>query len=74
MTAHGKPLEVVPYGETFIPQDVFDEYVTSLRSVYRADKYHLLDFNCNTFSAQVIDFLVSGAVPPHIQSKECTRN
>jgi len=41
------PLKVVQLGETHIDKATFDEYLQSLREVYTAEKYHLLDFNCN---------------------------
>lgn len=33
-TAHGRPLEIVDIGETFLPLEVVVEYIDSLRSVY----------------------------------------
>lgn len=30
-------------------------------------QYHLLDFNCNHFSNDVIGFLTGGSIPPHIK-------
>ncbi|KAJ3052534.1 hypothetical protein HK097_006100 [Rhizophlyctis rosea] len=55
-------------GHTQIPQDVFLEYIDTLRGVWTADKYHLLDNNCNSFSNEVCNFLVGKNIPPHITS------
>lgn len=33
-TQHGRPLEVIDMGETFLPLEVVVEYIDSLRSVY----------------------------------------
>lgn len=33
-TQHGRPLEVVDMGETYLPLEVFVEYLESLRSEY----------------------------------------
>ncbi|KAI9244897.1 PPPDE putative peptidase domain-containing protein [Sporodiniella umbellata] len=65
-TQHGKPLQVVDIGETYLPEDVVMEYVDSLRPVYTAEKYHLLDFNCNTFSNDLCQFLCGQDIPAHI--------
>ncbi|KAK4511413.1 uncharacterized protein ATC70_012628 [Mucor velutinosus] len=65
-TQHGRPLEIVDMGQTFLPLEVVVEYIDSLRSVYSAEKYHLLDFNCNTFSNDLCQFLVGKTIPSHI--------
>ncbi|KAG1144086.1 hypothetical protein G6F37_008694 [Rhizopus arrhizus] len=65
-TQHGSPLQMIDIGETFLPQDVVIEYIDSLRSVYTAEKYHLLDFNCNTFSNDLCQFLCGKDIPAHI--------
>ncbi|GAN08824.1 thioredoxin family protein [Mucor ambiguus] len=65
-TQHGRPLEIIDMGETFLPLEVVVEYIDSLRSVYTAEKYHLLDFNCNTFSNDLCQFLVGKTIPTHI--------
>ncbi|KAI9468956.1 MAG: PPPDE putative peptidase domain-containing protein [Benjaminiella poitrasii] len=63
---HGQPLEIIEIGETYLPKEVVTEYVQSLYSVYTADKYHLLDFNCNTFSNDLCQFLCGKTIPTHI--------
>ncbi|KAI8888458.1 DUF862-domain-containing protein [Backusella circina FSU 941] len=65
-TMHGRPLEMIDMGETFLPLEVFVEYLDSQRSIYTAEKYHLLDFNCNTFSNDVCQFLTGKGIPGHI--------
>ncbi|KAL7334864.1 hypothetical protein PS15p_200430 [Mucor circinelloides] len=67
-TQHGHPLEVIDIGETFLPLEVVVEYIESLRSVYTAEKYHLLDFNCNTFSNDLCQFLCGKTIPSHISN------
>ncbi|KAF9516513.1 hypothetical protein BS47DRAFT_1340874 [Hydnum rufescens UP504] len=64
---HGNPLEIVDMGETEIDEATYDEYIDELRGHYTADKYHLLDFNCNSFTNDVIGFLTGGSIPPHIK-------
>ncbi|KAI8346380.1 PPPDE putative peptidase domain-containing protein [Choanephora cucurbitarum] len=67
-THHGQPLQVIDIGETHLPEEVVTDYINSLRSVYTAEKYHLLDFNCNTFSNDVCQFLCGQSIPSHITS------
>ncbi|KAI9484947.1 PPPDE putative peptidase domain-containing protein [Zychaea mexicana] len=62
----GPPLQVIDMGETFLPQEVLIEYIESQRSVFTAEKYHLLDFNCNTFSNSLCQFLTGSNIPKHI--------
>ncbi|KAJ3277921.1 hypothetical protein HDU79_002017 [Rhizoclosmatium sp. JEL0117] len=53
-------------GETQIPEEVYWEYIDSLREFWTADKYHLFDNNCNSFSNEVCQFLVGREIPKHI--------
>ncbi|KXS17388.1 DUF862-domain-containing protein [Gonapodya prolifera JEL478] len=63
---HGTPIEILPMGYTQLPREVFFEYLQEMRSVYTADKYHLLDNNCNNFTNEVCQFLVGRTIPSHI--------
>lgn len=45
---HGNPLKVVELGKTHLDRETFQDYLDSLHEVYKPEKYHLLDFNCNT--------------------------
>ncbi|KAF9183419.1 hypothetical protein BGZ51_004037 [Haplosporangium sp. Z 767] len=67
-TMHGQPMEQIDMGETEIPQEVFMEFMDNMRETYTADAYHLLDNNCNNFSNDVCQFLVSKAIPSNIAS------
>ncbi|KAI8144269.1 PPPDE putative peptidase domain-containing protein [Fennellomyces sp. T-0311] len=62
----GQPLEIVDMGETYLPEEVVIEYIESQRSVFTPEKYHLLDFNCNTFSNSLCQFLTGSNIPKHI--------
>ncbi|KAL1722832.1 PPPDE putative peptidase domain-containing protein [Schizophyllum commune] len=64
---HGQPLEVIDMGETAIDEETFNEYLEEMRQHYTADKYHLLDFNCNSFTNDVIGFLTGGSIPERIR-------
>ncbi|KAJ8652244.1 hypothetical protein O0I10_012152 [Lichtheimia ornata] len=67
-THHGQPLEIIDMGETYLPPEVVLEYIESQRSVFTPEKYHLLDFNCNTFSESMCQFLTGKSIPSHITS------
>ncbi|WRT63703.1 uncharacterized protein IL334_000626 [Kwoniella shivajii] len=66
MTHHGKPLHVIEMGETEIDQSDFDEYLKSLGEMYTPSKYHLIEFNCNHFTADLVGFLTGREIPSWI--------
>ncbi|CDO71680.1 hypothetical protein BN946_scf184915.g24 [Trametes cinnabarina] len=67
MSHHGKPLHIIDMGETAIDEETFNEYLAEMRNHYTADKYHLLDFNCNSFTNDCIGFLTGGSIPSWIK-------
>jgi thiol-disulfide isomerase/thioredoxin len=66
ITPYGAPVEKISMGQTMIPPDVFWEYIETMKTIWTADKYHLLDNNCNSFSDEVCQFLVGSGIPKHI--------
>ncbi|KAF8073406.1 PPPDE putative peptidase domain-containing protein [Lyophyllum atratum] len=64
---HGSPLQVVDMGETSTDEETFNEYLTEMEDHYTADKYHLLDFNCNSFTNDLVGFLTGGSIPEYIK-------
>ncbi|KAJ9110652.1 hypothetical protein QFC19_001481 [Naganishia cerealis] len=68
LESHGQPVRQIDCGVTEIPEEMFDEYLDDLRSSYTASKYHLLDFNCNSFTADVVGFLTGNEIPEWITS------
>ncbi|OCH87713.1 DUF862-domain-containing protein [Obba rivulosa] len=64
---HGRPLQIVDMGETAIDEETFQEYLTEMRQHYTAEKYHLLDFNCNSFTNDCIGFLTGESIPAWIK-------
>ncbi|KAJ7758548.1 PPPDE putative peptidase domain-containing protein [Mycena maculata] len=64
---HGQPLQVVDLGETAIDEDTWNEYLDEMRDHYTADKYHLLDFNCNSFTNDCAGFLTGGSIPSFVK-------
>lgn len=63
---YGTPVQSIDMGETQIPLEIFSEYMDHMMTVWTADKYHLLDNNCNSFSDEVCQFLVGTGIPSHI--------
>ncbi|KIM42944.1 hypothetical protein M413DRAFT_443767 [Hebeloma cylindrosporum] len=64
---HGAPLQIIDIGETALDEATFDEYLEEMRAHYTADKYHLLDFNCNSFTDDCVGFLTGGSIPSFIK-------
>jgi thiol-disulfide isomerase/thioredoxin len=67
-THHGKPMEVIPLGQTQLPLEIVLEYLESLKTVYTAESYDLFLHNCNNFSNDFAMFLVGRGIPDHITS------
>ncbi|KAG8711630.1 hypothetical protein FRC09_020503 [Ceratobasidium sp. 395] len=80
---HGQPLQIIDFGETAIDEETFSDYLSEIRQHYTVDKYHLLgmpvpasecfnltkivDFNCNSFTNDVIGFLTGQHIPAWIR-------
>ncbi|KAJ8080411.1 hypothetical protein PM082_017244 [Marasmius tenuissimus] len=64
---HGSPLQIVDLGTTDIDEETFNEYLSEMKEQYTADKYHLLDFNCNSFTNDCAGFLTGGSIPEYIK-------
>ncbi|KAF7299157.1 hypothetical protein MIND_00864300 [Mycena indigotica] len=64
---HGQPLQVVDLGETMLDEETWQEYLEEMRTHYTADKYHLLDFNCNSFTNDCAGFLTGGSIPAFVR-------
>lgn len=65
-THMGAPERVVELGHTELPWEIIEEYLADCEEKWAADKYHLLDNNCNHFSNSFVDFLNGGAIPGYI--------
>ncbi|KAJ1984961.1 hypothetical protein H4R34_000304 [Dimargaris verticillata] len=67
-TQHGAPVQQLTMGTTQIPLQWFEEFVASLaEATYTAERYHLLDNNCNNFTNDAIQFLTGQEIPLHIR-------
>ena len=65
-THYGPPDHVYDIGYTFIPRDVFVEYLEELKPIYTPAAYDIFDNNCNSFSNEVSMFLTGKQIPSHI--------
>ncbi|KAK7868449.1 hypothetical protein R5R35_011202 [Gryllus longicercus] len=66
-TVLGEPDRVVELGETFIPYQVFLEYVLGLgETTYGPHTYDLFHHNCNNFTDEVSQFLCGKGIPKYI--------
>ncbi|KAJ3733325.1 PPPDE putative peptidase domain-containing protein [Lentinula guzmanii] len=70
---HGNPLHIIDLGTTALDEETFNEYLEEMREHYTADKYHLLDFNCNSFTNDCAAFLTGGSIPDFIKGKTPSR-
>lgn len=65
-TPYGTPIRVVDLGITHVPKDVFEIYLQEISPRYTEQTYSLLSHNCNNFSNEVAQFLVSATIPDYI--------
>jgi hypothetical protein len=65
-TPYGRPLQMISMGTTGLTEREFNEYLSNLALVWTADRYHLLDNNCNHFTNEVCQFLCSKRIPEYI--------
>ncbi|KAJ7366713.1 PPPDE putative peptidase domain-containing protein [Mycena albidolilacea] len=64
---HGQPLQIIDLGETAIDQETWEEYLQEMQEHWTAEKYHLLDFNCNSFTNDAAGFLTGGSIPSFVK-------
>ncbi|XP_027093624.2 desumoylating isopeptidase 1 [Coffea eugenioides] len=65
-TPFGTPIRVVDLGISHVPKDVFEIYLQEISPRYTEQTYSLLTHNCNNFSNEVAQFLVSATIPDYI--------
>ena len=49
--------------QTQVPQEVFQEYLAELGTVFTPEAYSLFDNNCNNFCDEVASFLTGTSIP-----------
>ncbi|XP_069683479.1 uncharacterized protein [Periplaneta americana] len=66
-TILGEPDQILNLGETFIPYQVFLEYVLGLgETTFSPGAYDLFKHNCNNFTNEVSQFLCGKGIPKYI--------
>ncbi|KAJ0177512.1 hypothetical protein K1T71_007521 [Dendrolimus kikuchii] len=66
-TQLGQPHRVERLGDTFVPFEVFVDYIQGLATTtYTPSAYNLLQHNCNHFTDEVAQFLCGVHIPKHI--------
>lgn len=66
-TVLGQPNKLEKIGETFIPYQVFKDYLRGLaESTFRGSNYNLIKHNCNIFSQELCQFLCGTSIPKYI--------
>lgn len=63
---HGVPVKTLAMGDTQLDRATFLEYIEGLKEVYSAERYHLLDWNCNSFTNDALGFLNGRSIPEDI--------
>lgn len=61
-TPHGKPIEEKPVGETEIPKEVFEDFLNDISHKFTAEKYDMINHNCNMFTNEAVEFLTGHQV------------
>lgn len=61
-------MEIISLGVTSLSDEIFLEYLDSLKSIYSPEAYDLFQHNCNNFTNDVSQFLCGRAIPAHIVS------
>lgn len=67
-THHGNPMEKIHLGVTSLNDEIFLEYLDSLKPIYSPEAYDLFQHNCNNFTNDVAQFLCGRGIPDHIVS------
>jgi thiol-disulfide isomerase/thioredoxin len=65
-THHGRPIEIIPLGNTELPFETILDYLESLKEVYTPESYDLFTHNCNNFTNDFAMFLFGRGIPGHI--------
>lgn len=65
-TPYGTPVKTIDLGESFVPEEVFREFIQEVRPRYSVATYKLLSNNCNNFSQECSQFLTGQSIPADI--------
>lgn len=66
-TILGQPTKIEKIGETFIPYQIFKDYIRGLsESTFRGLQYNFIKHNCNNFADDLCQFLCGVGIPKYI--------
>lgn len=68
-THHGAPKKRLPMGTTSLDRQAVNNQIQRMRATYTAEGYHLLDYNCNTFTNELLGVLNGRSIPDDILSQ-----
>ncbi|KPV72266.1 uncharacterized protein RHOBADRAFT_30277, partial [Rhodotorula graminis WP1] len=68
-THHGQPKKRIPCGETHLDKATVLEYIDAVRDSWTAEAYHLLEYNCNSFTDTLLGFLNGNSIPGDIRNQ-----
>jgi hypothetical protein len=54
------------FGETEIPLELFESYLSEINDRYNMNTYHILENNCNHFTNEILNFLTGQSLPDNI--------
>jgi len=49
-------------GDTELPKEIFEEYLHEVAHKYTAEKYDLINHNCNMFTNDIAEFLIGKGI------------
>lgn len=65
-TPYGYPNKEIILGYTDTPKELVDEFLGDLKAEYTADKYNLINHNCNHFTNSLSECLLGKGIPTDI--------
>lgn len=71
-TPFGKPVQEISIGHTELHQEFFEDYLKDAGHKYTAEKYDIINHNCNMFTNEMAEFLTGSGIDPkyYNQGKE----
>jgi hypothetical protein len=61
-TPYGKPIQEIALGHTEIPKEVFEDFLKDIAPRFTAEKYDIIEHNCNMFTDQAAEFLTGKGI------------
>lgn len=63
---YGAPVQILEMGNTHVPEEIFITYLEELSEKYNQNTYDLMRNNCNHFSNDAVNLLLSKNIPAYI--------